>query len=80
MYLSELCGRLNQILREHGDMKVVRHRTLRIDGIMGNNLDNFINYSSENFGVIGDYKQTLFPDGSLVERKIGEKFIIDIPL
>ena len=80
MYLSELCGRLNQILREHGDMKVVRHRNLRIDGIIRNNLNNFVDYSSENFGVISDYKQTEFPDGSYVERKVGEKFIIDIPL
>lgn len=80
MYLSELCGRLNQILREHGDMKVVRPRDLRIDGIKGTGLDNFANYSSEDFSVIGEYKQTEFPDGSYVERKVGEKFIINVPL
>lgn len=80
MYLSELCGRLNQILREHGDMKVVRHRNLRIDGIVGIDLDSFVHFSSDDFSVLEECVQTMFPDGSFINRKIGEKFIINIPL
>lgn len=39
MYLSELYGRIGQILQEHGDMKVQRARSLKIDGIVGTNLN-----------------------------------------
>ena len=80
MYLSELCGRLNQILREHGDMEVVRHRSLKIDGIVGIDLDSFVNFSSDDFSVLEECVQSTFPNGSCIERKVGEKFIINIPL
>ena len=80
MYLSELCGRLNQILREHGDMKVARHRSLKIDGIVGTDLDSFVNFSSDDFGVLERYERVNLPDGSFIDKKVLEKFIINIPL
>ena len=57
MYLSELYGRIGQILRENGDMRVVRHRSLKEDGIIGSGLDNFIDYTSYDFGVLDEYEQ-----------------------
>ena len=80
MYLSELYGRIGQLLQEYGDMKVVRHRSLKFDGIVGTGLDNFVNFSSDDFSILKEYKQIEFPDGSIVNKKSGEKFIINIPL
>lgn len=80
MWLSELHGRLEQILREHGDMQVVRHRSLKIDGIIGTELDNFIDYNSECIGVIEEYKQTPYSHGVVLEKKVGQKLVIDVPL
>jgi hypothetical protein len=79
MYLSELYGRIGQMLREHGDMKVQRHRSLKIDGIVGTGLDNFIDFSSENFGIFEDYKQKQIDENTFEEKKIGQRFIINIP-
>lgn len=50
MYLSELHGRLGQLLREHGDMKVSRLLDLRIDGHLGIK-EQYIDYTSDNFFV-----------------------------
>lgn len=79
MYLSELYGRIGQILREKGDMRVVRHRSLKVDGIIGNELDNFINYTSYDFDVLNEYKQKQLSETIVEERKVGQKFIIHIP-
>ena len=79
MYLSELYGRIGQILREHGDMKVQRYRSLKIDGIIGNGLDNFIDYTSYDFGVLDEYVQKQLSETIVEERKVGQKFIIGIP-
>lgn len=79
MYLSELYGRIGQMLREHGDMKVQRHRSLKLDGIMGSNLNNFIDFSSEDFGVLNDYEVTQVGENTYEAKKVGRRFIINIP-
>ena len=79
MYLSELYGRIGQILRENGDMRVVRHRSLKEDGIIGSGLDNFIDYTSYDFGVLDEYEQKQLSETIVEERKVGQKFIIGIP-
>lgn len=79
MYLSELYGRIGQILKEHGDMKVQRNRSLRIDGITGTNISNFVDFSSEDFGVLNDYKVERTDEKTFTGRKVGQRFIIKIP-
>lgn len=79
MYLSELYGRIGQILRENGDMRVVRHRSLKEDGIIGSGLNNFIDYTSYDFGVLDEYEQKQLSETIIEERKVGQKFIIGIP-
>ena len=79
MYLSELYGRIGQILQEHGDMKVQRARSLKIDGIVGTNLNNFIDFSSNNFSILEEYIQTQIDENTFEEKKVGQRLIIDIP-
>ena len=79
MYLSELYGRIGQILQEHGDMEVVRFRSLRIDGIVGTNLNNFIDFSSNNFSILEEYIQKQIDENTFEEKKVGQRLIIDIP-
>ena len=79
MYLSELYGRIGQILREHGDMKVQRQRSLKIDGIVGTNLDAFVDFSSNDFGILEDYKIKQINENTFEEKKVGQRFIINIP-
>ena len=79
MYLSELYGRIGQMLKEHGDMKVQRHRSLRIDGIVGTNLSSFVDFSSEDFGILNDYKVERIDENIFSGRKVGQRFIIKIP-
>lgn len=79
MYLSELYGRIGQMLREHGDMKVQRHRSLKIDGIVGANLDTFVDFSSNDFGILEDYKIKQIDENTFEEKKVGQHFIIHIP-
>lgn len=79
MYLSELYGRIGQILREKGDMKVVRDRSLRIDGIIGTDLDNLVSFSSNNFGILEEYKQKQIDEKTVEQWKVGQHFVIDIP-
>ena len=79
MYLSELYGRIGQILQEHGDMKVQRHRSLKIDGIVGTNLSSFVDFSSEDFGILNDYKVERIDENIFSGRKVGQRFIIKIP-
>ena len=79
MYLSELYGRIGQILQEHGDMKVQRCRSLNIDGIVGTNLNNFIDFSSNNFSILEEYIQKQIDENTFEEKKVGQRLIIDIP-
>ncbi len=79
MYLSELYTRIGRMLRDYGDMKVQRHRSLKIDGIVGSNLDNFIDFSSEDFGIFEDYKQKQIDENTFEEKKVEQRFIINIP-
>lgn len=79
MYLSELYGRIGQILREKGDMKVVRDRSLRIDGIVGNTFNNLVDYNSGDFGVLDEYKQKQIDEKTVEQWKVGQHFVINIP-
>lgn len=79
MYLSELYGRIGQMLREHGDMKIQRYRSLKLDGIMGSNLNNFIDFSSEDFSVLDDNEVTQVGENIYEIKKVGQRFIINIP-
>ena len=79
MYLSELYGRIGQMLKEHGDMKVQRYRSLKIDGIVGTNISNFVDFLSEDFGVLDDCKVEQIDEKTFRERKVEQRFIINIP-
>jgi hypothetical protein len=79
MYLRELYGRIGQMLQEHGDMKVQRARSLKIDGIVGTNLNNFIDFSSNNFSILEEYIQKQIDENTFEEKKVGQRLIIDIP-
>lgn len=79
MYLSELYGRIGQMLQEHGDMKVQRYRSLKFDGIVGTNLNSFVDFSSEDFGILNDYKVERTDEKTFSGRKVGQRFIIKIP-
>lgn len=80
MYLSELYGRIGQILREHGDMQVVRRTSLRLDGVINSDKEHrFVYLYSECFNILEDYKQIHHDDGSFEEVKINTNFVIDIP-
>lgn len=79
MYLSELYGRIGQMLKEHGDMKVQRHRSLKIDGIVGTNISSFVDFSSNDFSILEEYIQKQIDENTFEEKKAGQRFIIDIP-
>lgn len=79
MYLSELYGRIGQMLQEHGDMKVQRARSLRIDGIVGTNLSNFIDFSSNDFGVLEDSIQRQIDKNQFATKLVSKHFIINTP-
>lgn len=79
MYLSELYGRIGQMLKEHGDMKIQRERSLKIDGIVGTNLNNFIDFSSEDFSILDDNEVTQVGENIYEIKKVGQRFIIHIP-
>lgn len=79
MYLSELYGRIGQMLQEHGDMKVQRLRSLKIDGIIGTNLSNFIDFSSNDFGILEDYIQRQIDKNQFETRLVEKHFIINTP-
>lgn len=79
MYLSELYGRIGQILQEHGDMRVQRYRSLKIDGIIGTNLSNFIDFSSNDFGILEDYIQRQIDKNQFETRLVKKHFIINTP-
>lgn len=79
MYLSELYGRIGQMLKEHGDMKVQRHRSLKIDGIVGTNISNFVDFSSKDFIIFSDYIQKQIDENKFEEKLVDKHFIINIP-
>ena len=79
MYLSELYGRIGQMLKEHGDMKVQRHRSLKIDGIVGTNISSFVDFSSNDFSILEEYIQKQIDENTFEEKKAGQRFIIGIP-
>lgn len=60
--LSELYGKIGQILREHGDMPVVRRQSMHIDGFISNTTPD-INLKSKNF---------------MVHNINGHKFYVDV--
>lgn len=79
MYLSELYGRIGQMLKEHGDMKVQRHRSLKIDGIVGTNISSFVDFSSNDFSILEEYIQKQIDENTFETKKVGQRFIIGIP-
>lgn len=79
MYLSELYGRIGQILQEYGDMEVQRLRSLKIDGIIGTNLSNFIDFSSNDFGILEDYIQRQIDKNQFETKLVSKHFIINTP-
>lgn len=79
MYLSELYGRIGQILREYGDMEVVRSRSLKIDGIIGTNLNSFVDYTAKDFNICKDYVQKQIDVNQFEEKLVQKHFIINIP-
>ena len=79
MYLSELYGRIGQMLKEHGDMKVQRHRSLKIDGIVGTDLSSFVDFSSEDFSILNGYEVERIDEKTFKGRKVEQHFIINIP-
>lgn len=51
LFLSELYGRIGQILQEHGDMPVARLQDLHIDGILTNRGSGFMGFDNTNFFI-----------------------------
>ena len=79
MYLSELYTKIGCMLRDYGDMKIQRHRSLKIDGIVGTNLSNFVDFSSEDFSMLDCYKVERIDEKAFRGRKVEQHFIINIP-
>ena len=50
LYLSELYGRIGQILHEHGDMEVARMQDVHIDGLT-NAYSGFMEYDNTDFYI-----------------------------
>lgn len=65
MYLSELHGRLGQILKENGDMQVSRLLSFRVDGYLTTQ-PRYIDYTSDNFLV---YKERSC-DGVITSKRL----------
>lgn len=51
LYLSELYGRIGQILRQHGDMEVMRFQDLHLDGIVTSSGPGFMEYDNTDFYI-----------------------------
>ena len=64
-YLSELYGRLGQILAEHGDMPVVRQQCKGLDNLSTDIRDQWIDY--ENTDIL------------IVKGGRGNKLVIQVP-
>ena len=48
--------------------------------MVGTNLNNFIDFSSNNFSILEEYIQKQIDENTFEEKKAGQRFIIDIPL
>ena len=75
MYLSELYEIIGRILEKNGDMPIVRHPSLKIDGIVNSGINNFVNYSKNNFSILKDYNKTPENEQILTNKY----FVINIP-
>lgn len=64
MRLSELKGRIEQILLEEGDMNVVRMQDIRLEDLSNAVKDSFVDYSSNDFFVVD-------------HNILGKKFVIE---
>ena len=64
-YLSELYGRLGQILAENGDMPVVRQQCKGLDNLSTDMRDQWIDY--ENTDIL------------VVKGDMGNKLVIQVP-
>jgi len=51
LFLSELYGRIGQILHEHGDMEVTRMQDKGIDGILAGMYSGFMEYDNTDFYI-----------------------------
>lgn len=71
MYLSELCGRLQQVLKEHGDMQVVRLKNTAIEGLSTASDENYKDVESNYFYILNDLKNV---EGQ--KAKTESKFIL----
>lgn len=67
--LSELYGRIGQILQEHGDMEIVREKIWPLD-VFDNQSLNQVNFNRESF------KTFILKDGE--GRFVIKKFVINI--
>lgn len=56
MYLSELCGRLQQVLKEYGDMQVVRLKNVAIEGLSTAPDGNYKDIESNYFYILNELK------------------------
>lgn len=56
MYLSELCGRLQQVLKEHGDMPIVKLKNVAIEGLSTAHDGNYKDIESTYFYILNDVK------------------------
>lgn len=56
MYLSELCGRLQQVLKEYGDMQVVRLKNSAIERVSTAPDRNYKDVESKYFYILNDLK------------------------
>lgn len=56
MYLSDLCGRLQQVLKEHGDMQVVRLKNVAIEGLSTAPDKNYKDIESNYFYILNEIK------------------------
>lgn len=76
MYLSELCGRLQQVLKENGDMPVVRHRDFNIEGVYSDSSKNYKDIAPVYFYIYNDVKCIGMQDGASKNIKTNSKFVL----
>ena len=75
LLLSELYGRIGQILHEHGDMQVVRFQDLHIDGLLIGRGSGFMGFDNTNFYI----HQSDLVDNNGVGKTVAsrKRFVID---
>lgn len=67
--LSELYGRIGQILQEHGDMEIVREKIWPVDALYNQSL-NLVNLNRESFNTF------ILKDEN--DKIITKKFVINL--